>query len=54
MIADTANLETAGDRARAERVAQGLPPMIEDEPTLRRLAAIFSASTAVRSTGDAA
>lgn len=37
---------SAGDRARAERVAQGLPPMVENESTLRRLAAIFSAPIA--------
>lgn len=33
--------ETAGDRARRERAAQGLPPTVEDPAVLEKIAAVM-------------
>lgn len=51
--------ETAGDRARRERAAQGLPPTVEDPAVLDKIAAIMiesqrRAARMVGRRGDAA
>lgn len=46
--------DTAADRARRERAEQGLPPTIEDEATLRKIARVLATAPSPADTDEAA